>query len=193
MNLAEKHVALFSDNSPSVGWVQCKAMCSDLVGEQLIRVLALRFNIQRICPITMLHIYGDQNSMTNIPARLFGSKPKWHFQSEEKLLTFFNVNFPLPNQNLWTVCQPTSAIATRVISILRMPPFTLEDWRRHPLAGRNIGIIGISMQCLWEWTLTYRIQTFPSASDSSLVLMHQSAQASMVQDIKSKIAQSVAR
>jgi hypothetical protein len=105
-DLAEKRVALFSNNSPSVGWVQRMAMRSSLVMEQLIRVLALHFNIHRICPITMLHTCGDQNSMTDIPSRSFGSKPKWHFQSEEKLLTFFNVNFPLPNQNLWTVCCP---------------------------------------------------------------------------------------
>ncbi len=179
-DLAEKQVALFSNNSPSVGWVQYMAMRSSLVAEQLIRVLALRFNIQRVCPITTLHICGDQNSMTNVPSRLFGSKPKWHFQSEEKLLTFFNINFPLPNQNLWTVCHPTSGIATHVISVLWMMPFTLEDWRQLPLASRNIGAIGNGMQCLWEWTLTYTIPTSPNASDSSLGLLHELAQASMV-------------
>ncbi len=77
--LAEKRVALFSNNSPSVGWVQRMALRSSLVAEQLIWVLALHFNIQRFCPITMLHICGDQNSMSDIPSRLFSSKPKWHF------------------------------------------------------------------------------------------------------------------
>jgi hypothetical protein len=130
--------------------------------------------------------------MTDILSRLFGSKPKWHFQLEEKLLTFFRVNFPLPNQNLWTVCQPTSAIATHVVSILQMTPFTLEDLRQLSMAGRNIGTTGNGMQRLWEWTLTYRIPTSPSTSDSSLGSLHKSAQASMVQGAKSKIAQSVA-
>ncbi len=144
-DLAEKQVALFSNNSSSVGWVQRKAIHSSLVAEQLIQILALRFNIQHICPITTLHICGDQNSMTNILSSLFGSKQKWHFQLEEELLTFFNVNFPLPNHNLWTICQPTSAIATRVISILWMTPFTLDNWRQLPRAGRNIGTIGNCM------------------------------------------------
>jgi hypothetical protein len=76
-NLAEKFVALFSNISPSVGWVQHMAVRSSLVIEQLIRVLALHFNIQRICPITTLHICGDQNSMNDTPSHLFGSKPKW--------------------------------------------------------------------------------------------------------------------
>jgi hypothetical protein len=34
--LAEKRVTLFSGNSPSVGWVQCMAVRSSLVAEQLI-------------------------------------------------------------------------------------------------------------------------------------------------------------
>ncbi len=68
-DLIEKRVTLFSNNSPSVGWVQCMVMRSSLVAEQLIWVLALRFNLQPMCPITTLHICGDQNSMTNIPSR----------------------------------------------------------------------------------------------------------------------------
>ena len=127
--LAEKHIALFSDNSPTVSWVQRMACRSSLVAKQLIRVLALRFNLQKVCPITALHIAGDQNSMTDIPSRSFGSEQKWHFKSELDLLIFFNCHFTLPLQNLWTVCQPTSAIATRMISVLRMTPFTLDDWR----------------------------------------------------------------
>jgi hypothetical protein len=127
--LAEKRIALFSNNSPTKSWVQRMACCSSLVTEQLIRVLVLHFNIQKVCPITTLHNAGDQNLMTDIPFRSFGSEQKWHFKSEHDLLTFFSQNFTLPTKNLWTVCQPTSAIATRVISILRMMPFTLDDWR----------------------------------------------------------------
>jgi hypothetical protein len=77
--LVEKRVALFSNNSPTVSWVQHMACRSSLIAEQLIRVLALRINSQRSCPLTTLHIVGDQNTMTDIPSRLFGSKPKWHF------------------------------------------------------------------------------------------------------------------
>jgi hypothetical protein len=122
-SLTKKRVALFSNNSPTVSWVQLMASRSSLVAKQLIRILALHFKIHKVCPITMLHISGDQNAMTNIPSRSFGSEPKWHFQSELYFLTFFNTSFPLPHQNLWTLCQPTSAIAMRMISILRMSPF----------------------------------------------------------------------
>ncbi len=97
--LTEKRIALFSNNSPTVSWVERMACRSSLVVEQLIRILALRFNIQKVCPITTLHIAGDQNSMTDIPSRSFGSEQKWHFKAEHDLLTFFNVNFTLPLQN----------------------------------------------------------------------------------------------
>jgi hypothetical protein len=127
--LTKKRVALFSNNSPTISWVHRMASCSSLVAEQLIRVLALCFNLQKICPITTLHIAGNQNQMTDIPSRSFGSKSKWHFKTDENVLTFFNSHFPLPTQNSWSVYQPTSAIATRVISVLRMKHFTLEDWR----------------------------------------------------------------
>ena len=191
--LAEKHIALFSDNSPIVSWVQRMACPSSLVAEQLIRVLALRFNIQKVCSITTLHTAGNQNSMTNIPSRLFGSEQKWHFKSENDLLTFLNCNFTLPTQNSLTVCQPTSAIATRVISVLRMKPFTLDDWRQLPTAGKNIGIPGKGMRRLWEWTLTFRVPTSKSGSNYYPGLQHESEQAIMVMETKSKIARSVAQ
>ncbi len=101
--LVEKRVALFSDNSPTVSWVQCMACQSSLIAEQLICVLALWINSQQSCPLTTLHITGDQNTMTDIPLRSFGSKPKWHFKNEHDLLTFFNLSFPLPNKNSWSV------------------------------------------------------------------------------------------
>jgi hypothetical protein len=135
-SLTEKRVTLFSNNSPTVSWVQFMACRSSLVAEQLVQVLGLRFTIQKVCPITMLHIAGDQNLMTYIPSHLFGSKPKWHFKSESNLLTLFNCNFTLPHQTSWIVCQPTSVIATHVISVLRMPSFTLDNWRQLPAAGK---------------------------------------------------------
>ena len=111
-HLTEKRVALFSNNSPTVSWVQWMASRASLVMEQLIRILTLRLNANKACPITTLHIAGDQNAMTDIPSCFFGSKPKWHFTSELAFLTFFNNSFPLPCQNSWMLCQPTSAIAT---------------------------------------------------------------------------------
>ncbi len=75
-NLREKRVALFSDNSPTVGWVQRLATCGTMVSAHLIRALALRLKPNRTCPITPLHIAREENSMTDIPSWSFGRKPK---------------------------------------------------------------------------------------------------------------------
>ena len=174
-SLTEKRIALFSDNPPTVSWVQWMACRSSLIAEQLLQVLTLRMNAQRSCPLTTLHIAGDQNSMTDIPSRSFGSEAKWHFRTESDLLTFFNTTFPLPNQNSWTVCQPTSKIVTRVTSILRTKPFSLDDWRRLPTVGKNIGTIGSTIRGLWEWTLTFRTKTSPHGCESSQATLHEYA------------------
>ncbi len=59
-SLAKMRVALFSNNSPTVSWVQWMAARSSLVAEQLIQILVMRFNIQKVCLITMLHIAGNK-------------------------------------------------------------------------------------------------------------------------------------
>jgi hypothetical protein len=78
-------------------------------------------------------------------------------------------------------------IATRVISVLRMKPFTLEDWRQLPAAGKSIGTTGKPTRHLWEWTLTYRIPNSPNESVCSQDLQRESAQVSMVNENKLKI------
>jgi hypothetical protein len=166
---------------------------SSFIAEQLIPVLALRINAQRSCPLTTLHISGDQNTMTDIPSRLFGSKPKWHFKTDADLLTFFNASFPLPHQNSWSGCQPTSKIAMCVISILRIVPFKLEDWRQLPTVAKNIGTVGKPMQGLWEWTHIFRMKASLRECKHYKVSWHATSQGTMVKESRSKIAQSVAR
>jgi hypothetical protein len=166
---------------------------SSLVAKQLIRVLTLQINAQWCCPLTTLHIAGDQNMMTNIPSWLFGSAPNWHFKREADLLTFFNQTFPLPLQNSWKVSQPSSAIATRVISILRIVPFKLKDCRQLPAVAKNIGTIGRPMQGLWEWTLIYRTQASQHKSGFSQDSWLESVQDSLVKESRSSIVLSAAR
>jgi hypothetical protein len=104
-DLQEQRVALFSDNSPTVEWVRHLATCGLMVSAHLIQALALRLKLNGTCPITLLHITGKENSMTDILSRSFGSKPKWFCKTNNDLLTLHNTLFPLPRQNSWTVFQ----------------------------------------------------------------------------------------
>jgi hypothetical protein len=76
-NLARKHVALFSDNSPSISWITKMASRKSRVAAQLMRALALRLNIKQTCPLTPVHIPGVKNALTDIPLQSFGSVQEW--------------------------------------------------------------------------------------------------------------------
>ncbi len=155
-DITDAHVALFSDNSPTVHWVQRLAAKHSEVAMQLIRALAfLRLQLAKASPLTPMHIAGVNNSLTDIPSRSFGSDAAWHCKTDNDLLTLFNSTFPLPTQASWTVYHISSAIATRVISILQMKVFTADEWRRLPKKGGYIGTIGSPMSTLWEWTHTF--------------------------------------
>jgi hypothetical protein len=70
------HFALFSDNSPTVSWVNRLAAKGSLVAGELLRALALRMKAKQVSPFTTLHIAGQENAMTDIPSRSFGSEKK---------------------------------------------------------------------------------------------------------------------
>jgi hypothetical protein len=150
------HVALFSDNSPTVNWVRRMAARGSLVADQLLRALALRLKQKHVSPLTPLHIEGKKNEMTDIPSRSFGSVAKWFCKNDDELLTLYNSRFPLPEQNTWTIYRPSREIESRVISVLRQQVLKMEEWHRLPKPGRHTGEIGQPTANLWAWTLTYR-------------------------------------
>ena len=84
------HAGLFSNNQPTVHWVQRMASKSSDVAGQLLRALALRLKMQKASPLTPMHIAGVENAMTDIPSRSFGSEPKWHYKNDSDLLHLFN-------------------------------------------------------------------------------------------------------
>ena len=162
------------------------------VAAQLVRALALRLKKNETCPLTPVHIPGKQNSMTDIPSRSFGSVAEWHCRTNGELLTLFNKLFPLPGQASWTVFQFNSALATRVISVLRTRPSTLAEWRRLPKIGRHIGTIGPPMSGLWDWTLTYRGLNTSIGSGSSQDSPRECDRVATDEDVAYRLARSLA-
>jgi hypothetical protein len=152
------HIALFSDNSPTVSWVRRMASRGSLVADQLLRALTLRMKLRQVSPLTTLHIEGKKNAMTDIPSRSFGSEKKWLCKTEAELLTLFNASFPFPDQNTWTVFRPSQKIESRIFSALQRQVLKMEEWRRLPKPGRFTGEIGRATAKQWEWTLTFREQ-----------------------------------
>ena len=188
-DVRQKNVALFSDNSPSISWVERLASRRSLVGSRLVRALALRMKICGVCPLTPLHVAGIQNSMADVASRSFGKVKQWHCTSDSHFAAMFNVMFPLPLQNTWTVFRPTPDICMKVISILRMKVSSLEEWRRIPRTGQHTGTIGAPMSNLWEWTRTYNIHHTPSDAECSQDLPRELERDIMAEDDKSKLKQ----
>jgi len=89
-DLNKKWVALFSDNDPTVSWVKRLASRHLRVAAQLVRALAMRMKLNGACPITPVHIPGDENAMTDIPSWSFGSVAQWFCQTDDDVLTLFN-------------------------------------------------------------------------------------------------------
>ena len=191
--LRETFSALFSDNSPTMRWARRLAAKGSLVAGQLLRALALRIKARRTSPLTPQHISGTKNRMTDIPSRSFGSVKKWHCKTNNDLLVLFNKTFSLPNQASWTVFQPSSEITTRVISVLQMKVFTLDEWRRLPRLGKSIGTSGPAMSDIWDWTLRYRVSPTTGRSEASQALHLESARVGMETEAKSELVRSVAR
>ena len=192
-DVKDSHIALFSDNSPTVHWVQRLAAKHSVIAMQLVRALALRLQLAHASPLTTpMHIAGVNNSLTDIPSRSFGSDASWHCKTDDQLLTLFNRMFPLPNQACWTVFRISSKLAMRVISILRMKAFTAGEWRRLPRKGRLIGSGGSPMSSLWEWTHTFAKHPTTTEFVPCLDLPPVSGPASMAEKSKFELEQLVA-
>jgi hypothetical protein len=187
------HVALFSDNSPTVHWVQRLAAKHSTIAMQLVRALALRLQLAKASPLTPMHIAGVNNSLTDIPSRSFGSDAAWHCKNDAQLLTLFNSTFPLPNQGSWTVFHLSSEIAMRVTSILRMKVFTADEWKRLPRKGKLTGSVGSPMSSRWEWTHTFNKRRTNTEFVPCLDLPQGCGPALMAKESKFALAQSVAQ
>ena len=171
------HVALFSDNAPTVSWVNKLASKNSQVADQLIRALALRLKLKGASPLSTMHIAGDKNEMTDIPSGSFGSEKKWFCREdkfESELFELYNSQFPLPDQNLWTVFRPSQKIMSLIFSALRTEVLEMDEWRRLPKPGRHTGKNGVATANLFGWTITCR----GSASKKSATQLSPSQQPS---------------
>ena len=122
------YVALFSYNSPTIVQVKLLAERGSLVAMKLVRSLTLQLKKAGASLLTPLHISGEENFMTNIPSRQFGSNLAWFCKNDTNLLNLFNKNFPLPNHSSWTILRPSNAASMKVISVLRMHHFEMGEW-----------------------------------------------------------------
>ncbi len=66
--LEEKHLTLFNDNSPTIGWATKLALKRSTVAGHLVQAMALRAKQQKACPFTPMHIAGKRMAIADIPS-----------------------------------------------------------------------------------------------------------------------------
>ena len=191
--LRAAHVALFSDNSPTIVWVKRLVSRGSLVSTQLVQALTLRLKKAGASPLTPLHISGEENYMTDIPSRSFSSNLAWFLKNDTDLLNLFNKNLPLSNQASWTVFSPSNAASVNVISVLRIKKFEMGEWIHIKKAVKHVGKIGVPLSDLWKWSLGYRIPRTISDLGSSQAPQLAYAWAAMVKENKLQLARSLGR
>ena len=191
--LEDSHIGLLNDNSPTVSWVKRLTSTRSQTAAALIRVLSLRLRLAKASPLIPMHIPGPQNAISDIPSRSFGKHVKWHFKTDNDLLTFFNQHFPLPSQNCWSVYQLPKKLCSRVISILQTHSTAMHEWNRLPKQRTSTSQRGFPMPNLWEWTLTCRKSTpsTESKSEPCSDLEQESRQATMATTARLELHRSI--
>ena len=160
---------------------------------QLVRALSLQLKKSGASLLTPLHIAGEENSMTDIPSRSFGSNIAWFCKNYTDLLNLFNKIPPLPNQASWTIFSSSNAASIKVISVLRMHHFKMGEWLQLKNAGKHVGKIGVPLSDLWECSLGYRMPHTSSKLGASQASQLAYARATMVEENKLQLAQSLGR
>ena len=132
---------LWSDNTPTVSWLQKYASkASSRIPELMLRLLALRHRWDRRGPHDIQHWKGKNNLMADFASRSFEQGYPASPAGDHAYLTEFQRRFPLPPQlGSWRLVQPRTEIISAAFSILR----NKIDWSIQP--GTEIGNSGLGL------------------------------------------------
>jgi len=135
-------------------------------------------------PLTTLHILGG-NHHDRPPLMIIWQHGMVGLSNGREFLMLYNSAFSLPTQESWNSFCLSSTASMKVISILRMKAFAMDEWPCLPKLRKHIGKIGRSLSSLLEWTLIYRDSPLLSKSDCSLGVHHVSAMEMLANNTKS--------
>ena len=151
VNIRHKHIGAWCDNSSSVAWIKKMASKRSLLGGRLCRALGLRYLSTEASPLLSQHVEGTKNTWADVSSRSFSSHP-----SDDEFLLFFVTRFPFSNQKtFWTMFHLNKNTTSKIFCELRNTSQPLGSWMRLTKKDNRFGIIGQSLQVMWESTPTY--------------------------------------
>jgi hypothetical protein len=188
-----KHVPLgtLCDNTPTVSWIE--KMASKAQGPtagRLLRGLAVMLHSNKAGRLTTVHVPGVDNVLADVASR--PAKAQKMFRAETSLsdtdfCSSFDIAFPLPDNQAWTLAEVPQWMKLCVFETLRGKRLALQRWtgpsatvtgeRGRRTAGSTPKILGPDSQRARQPT------------DSSRLLLP-CGKASSASEIKSKFSQS---
>ena len=182
--LSFKHIGLFCDNTSAVAWAFKGSTSTSIAAGRLLRFLAIRQRLRQTSSLMPRSIAGRDNKMADIPSRAF--KHGEFFHAQESLTDYFNLHFPLPQDQSWTEFTVTKKLASRVISCLRGEPLLMEQLRKLPKLGKNTGSIGQNTAKNARWNHTSSASARPNKQQSSSPLPQESGPGLTASEIRSE-------
>ena len=182
-NLKEKSIALFCDNTPTVGWVRRLAAKSQRAA-RLMRILAIIIHIAGVTPLISLSIAGSDNKEADYTTRHM--KVNNRFLTDYEFLTNFNHAFP--HSQGYNLVNLSPKLTCKLMNEMQTKPSRIDSWLQLPLSGTSTGNCGYNIV---EWTAPTP-SSAPSLNQSSAnskALQQGSALATMVDAGKLKLRQ----
>ena len=184
ISLKFKHVGTFCDNTSAVAWAYKLRTSSSIVAARLLRFLSIRIHCRQASGLTPLHIPGEDNDMADIISRAF--KDGKFFAAAQNLTHYFNLHFPLPQQQSWHECQLPPRLVSLVIACLRGEPLAMESLLRLPKLDRNTGRHGTGMPPPAELTQCSKTSPHCKETSPSMPSLHGSGAVLTEEELKSK-------
>ena len=188
-----KHVPLgtLCDNTPTVSWIEKMASKSQgPTSGRLLRGLAVMLHSNRAGRLTTVHVPGADNVLADVASR--PAKAQKMFMSETPLSdtafrSSFDIAFPLPDNQAWTLAEVPPWMKLCVFETLRGKRLDLRRW-----TGPSVPVTGERGRRTAGSTLAAPDPTQPRArkpTDSS-PLLSPCGKATTAWEIKSRFSQS---
>jgi hypothetical protein len=139
---------MLCDNTPTVSWIERMASKSTTpMAGRLLRGLAFMLYCHRAGCLTTIYVPGPEKVMADIASR--PSKALTYFRattpvlSDHDFLSLFNVAFPLPEQQAWTLAPVPEWVKSNVLEMLRGKRLDLRLWM-----GPNVSGTGRRGRCI---------------------------------------------
>ena len=177
-DLKYKHVAAWSDNTPTVGWAKKSKSTKSVIGQRLISALTIRQRKVHASPLATSHIAGIANHMADAASRSFGStSTSTYHLTDRDFLLYFVKTFKLPQKQYWRICLLNSKLVQKVTSELLNDHSTPESWRQITKKGSSIGKLGQNSPHRLELTPCSKMRRRSNKSSSSKLLLKGSGEA----------------